>query len=235
MNDDPVSHGLATVRERLAAAEAAAGRAAGSVQLLAVSKTKPIEAVRAAYALGQLDFGENQLQDALPKLDAMAGTPTRWYFIGPVQGNKTRPVAERFDWVLSVDRERVARRLDAQRPVERGPLNVCLQFNVSGEETKSGVTLEDLEPLCAVVNDLPNLALRGLMAIPAPSSDLQVQRASFAAVREAYESLGTAGYALDTLSMGMTDDLEAAVAEGSTMVRIGTAIFGARARPAGAT
>ena len=193
-----------------------------------MSKTFPATAVREAAAGGQRDFGENYLQEALEKLDATADLPLIWHFIGPIQSNKTRPIAERFDWVHTVDREKIVRRLSEQRPETRGPLNVCIEVNVSGEATKSGVAPAAVPALARVVAALPRLRLRGLMAIPEPTADMDLQRQRFATLRELNESLVREGLALDTLSMGMSADLEAAIAEGATMVRVGTAIFGER-------
>lgn len=227
------AEGLQQVRERIRAAEQRYGREPDSVTLLAVSKQQPIEAIRAVAAAGQRRFGENYLQDALPKIEALnsealAGEALEWHFIGPLQSNKTRPVAEHFAWVHSVDRLRIARRLSDQRPDTLLPLNVCLQVNISGEASKSGVEPAELPELAAAVAELPRLRLRGLMAIPAPSEDFAEQRQACARLRACQERLIAAGLALDTLSIGMSDDLEAAIAEGSTLVRIGTAIFGPR-------
>lgn len=222
---------LDAIHHRIRQAEQMVGRAPDSVRLIAVSKTQPPEALIAAYRHGQRAFGENYLQEALAKQDQLAHFDIAWHFIGPLQSNKTRPVAARFDWVHSVDRLKIAERLSEQRPEHLPPLNICLQINVSGEDSKSGVTPEELPALAAAVAGLPRLRLRGLMAIPAPTPDVEQQRAGFRAVREAFELL--AGLGLDTLSMGMSEDLEAAVAEGATLVRIGTAVFGPRspARP----
>lgn len=220
------------LRARIRAACEASGRASGSVALLAVSKTFPAARVLELAALGQRAFGESYLQEALAKIEACAaGRPQRgleWHFIGPVQSNKTRPIAERFDWVHSVDRERIARRLSEQRPAAAGPLNVCVQVNVSGEATKSGCAPDDALALAGLVASLPGLRLRGVMAIPEPTEDPARQRAQCAAVRAVFERLRAAGLEVDTLSMGMSDDLEAAIAEGATMVRVGTALFGGR-------
>ena len=215
------------VLERIHAAERVAGRANGAVALVAVSKTQPAEAIRLAAAAGQLVFGENYLQEALAKQDELTDLPELiWHFIGPIQSNKTRPIAERFDWVHTVDRLRIAERLSQQRPDDRPPLNVCLQVNVSGEASKSGVSLAALPELAAAVAQLPRLRLRGLMTIPAPASGLAKQRMPFRILREAMVALALPG--LDTLSMGMSDDLEAAILEGATLVRVGTALFGPR-------
>ncbi len=225
---------LASARQRLADATARAGRPADSVRLLAVSKTKPAERIREAWRLGQRDFGENYVQEALDKQVALADLPDIvWHFIGPLQSNKTRAVAEHFAWVHSVDREKVARRLNDQRPETLGPLNICLQVNVSDEATKSGARLAELTTLAQVVLDLPRLRLRGLMAIPAPAAGLAAQREPLARLRQAFEDLRARfpEAPLDTLSMGMSDDLEAAVLEGATLVRLGSAIFGSRDTP----
>ena len=196
--------------------------------LLAVSKTKPPEAVRAAIAAGQHAFGENHLQDAMTKVEALAGHNVSWHFIGAVQSNKTRPIATHFNWVHSIEREKTAARLSAQRPADREPLDVCIEVNVSGEESKSGVPPGAVEPLARTIRELPGLRLRGLMAIPRPSEGFDSQRKPFRLLREILDDLNAKGLELDTLSMGMTGDLEAAVAEGATIVRVGTAIFGPR-------
>ncbi|MAF02451.1 MULTISPECIES: YggS family pyridoxal phosphate-dependent enzyme [unclassified Herbaspirillum] len=227
-----IAQHLQHVQQQIAQAAGQAGRVPSSVQLLAVSKTFGPEAVAEAVAAGQRAFGENYLQEALDKIAALPAlvpdTPLEWHFIGPIQSNKTRPIAEHFDWVHSVDRLKIAQRLSEQRPEELGPLNICLQVNISAEASKSGLTPEELPEVAAQVAQLPRLRLRGLMAIPAPSDDMKQQRAAFAAVRGLYEQLRTGGLPLDTLSMGMSADLEAAVAEGATIVRVGSAIFGAR-------
>jgi hypothetical protein len=218
---------LDAVRTRIALAERKAGRPPQSVHLIAVSKTQPSSAVAEAVAAGQRHFGENYLQEALAKQSELANIPDLvWHFIGPIQSNKTAPIAAYFDWVHSVDRLKIAQRLSEQRPEALAPLNICLQVNVSEEASKSGVSLAELPDLAAAVAQLPRLRLRGLMAIPAPSDDPASQRAPFRILRQALENLSLAG--LDTLSMGMSDDLEAAVQEGATFVRIGTAVFGRR-------
>ena len=223
----PIADRVQRVLERIHAAEREAGRANGAVALVAVSKTQPAEAIRLAAAAGQLAFGENYLQEALAKQDALADLPELiWHFIGPIQSNKTRPIAERFDWVHTVDRLRIAERLSQQRPDDKPPLNVCLQVNVSGEASKSGVALAALPELAAAVAQLPRLRLRGLMTIPAPANGLAQQRMPFRILRQAMAGLSLPG--LDTLSMGMSDDLEAAIFEGATLVRVGTALFGPR-------
>jgi PLP dependent protein len=221
---------LQQVRARVAAACRAASRGVDSVTLLAVSKTFGPEAVREAHAAGQADFGENYVQEAVDKIAALADLRAhlRWHFIGPLQSNKTRPVAEQFDWVHSVDRLKTAQRLAEQRPAHLGPLQVCLQVNVSAEASKSGVAPAELPTLAHAVAALPRLRLRGLMAIPEPAAELAAQRAPHAQLRELLQALQRDGLALDTLSMGMSADLEAAVLEGATIVRVGTAIFGER-------
>jgi pyridoxal phosphate enzyme (YggS family) len=213
------------VSSRIQAATEAAHRDKDSVQLLAVSKTKPAEALREAYAAGLRDFGENYLQEALSKQLELADLPLIWHFIGPIQSNKTRAIAEHFDWVHSVDRLKIAQRLSEQRPADLPPLNICIQVNVSGEASKSGCTPADLPALANAIGALPRLKLRGLMAIPEPTEDRAAQDAAFAAVQSLQASLNLP---LDTLSMGMSHDLESAIAQGATWVRIGTALFGAR-------
>lgn len=210
----------------MAAAEAAAGRKPGSVGVIAVSKTHAARSIREAYTTGQRDFGENYLQEALAKQAELSDLDIVWHFIGPIQSNKTRALAAHFDWVHSVDRLKVAERLSEQRSPELAPLNLCIQVNVSGEDSKAGVAPEELPDLAVAVARLPGLRLRGLMAIPAPTDDVTQQRAAFGSLREALASLSIPG--LDTLSMGMSDDLEAAISEGATLVRVGTAIFGPR-------
>ena len=223
-----VGTALNAVRRRIGELERRYHREPGSVALLAVSKTKPPEAVRAAISAGQHAFGENHLQDAMTKVETLSGLGVSWHFIGAVQSNKTRPIAAHFDWVHCIEREKIAKRLSAQRPAGREPLEVCIEVNVSGEETKSGVPPANVESLARMVRDLPGLRLRGLMAIPRPSPDIETQRIPFRQLREILDELNAKGLELDTLSMGMTGDLEAAIAEGATIVRIGTAIFGPR-------
>ena len=228
---------LQAVIDNIVASEHEAGRAAGSVQLLAVSKTFGAESVLEAVQAGQLAFGENYLQEGLDKIRALsAATPTpdqalEWHFIGPIQSNKTRPIAENFDWVHTVEREKIAQRLSDQRPDSLPPLNICLQVNISGEASKSGVAPGELAALARAVADLPKLRLRGLMAIPEPEDDFDQQRAAFARVRELYDMLRADGLALDTLSMGMSGDMRAAILDGATIVRVGCALVGARAYP----
>lgn len=221
---------LAQIEVRIRTAEVCHNREPGSVTLLAVSKTRPVDVIRAAAAAGQRRFGESYLREALEKIGALADLDLEWHFIGPIQSNKTRGIAEHFHWVHSVDRLKVARRLSEQRPETLPPLNVCLQVNISGEASKSGVEPEALPDLARAVAALPRLRLRGLMAIPAPARDAgeEAVRAPFRRLREALEALNRDGLALDTLSMGMSDDFEDAIAEGATLVRIGTELFGAR-------
>lgn len=221
--------GWQAARARIAAAERAAGRASNSVTLLAVSKTFPAEAVREVYALGQRAFGENYVQEAVAKQAALGELPgLEWRLIGPLQSNKAKLAAETFDWVESVDRLKVAERLAAARPADRGPLNVLVQVNASGEASKSGAAPGDAVALARDVSRLPGLTLRGIMGIPEPTPDPARQREQFRALRACFDACKAAGLSVDTLSMGMSADLEAAIAEGATEVRIGTAIFGAR-------
>ncbi len=223
-----VSANLAQVRKRIELACQAVGRASDTVKLLAVSKTMPAQAVREAYAAGQLAFGENYIQEGVDKIAALADLPLEWHCIGPIQSNKTKLVAENFAWVHSIDRLKIAERLSAQRPAHLPPLQVCLQVNVDGGSNKSGVAPEDLLALAQAVAKLPHLQLRGIMTIPEPAETEAEARAVHQQAKRLFDHLKTAGLTLDTLSMGMTADLEAAVAEGSTCVRVGTAIFGAR-------
>jgi pyridoxal phosphate enzyme (YggS family) len=224
-----ISANLQAVKSRITAAAQAAGRDPDGIALLAVSKTFPAEAIREAAAAGQRRFGESHVQEALKKIEALADLDLEWHFIGPLQSNKTRPVAEHFSWVHSVDRMKTAERLSAARGAARVPLQVCIQVNVSGECSKSGIAPGQLSELAGAVACLPHLRLRGLMAIPEPTGDVTLQRRRFAELRELKQGLCARGFDLDTLSMGMSGDLEAAVAEGATLVRVGTAIFGARA------
>jgi pyridoxal phosphate enzyme (YggS family) len=225
-----IADNLQLVRLRLARACEAAARPVESVTLLSVSKTFPASAVREAFGAGERRFGENYVQEAVDKIAALADLRDRieWHLIGPLQSNKTRVVAEQFDWVHSVDRLKLAQRLSDQRPVNAAPLQVCLQVNISGEASKSGLAPAEVGEVARAVAALPRLRLRGLMAIPEPASDLEAQRLPHRALRALLETLRDQGLALDTLSMGMSADLEAAVAEGATLVRVGTAIFGAR-------
>jgi len=223
-----VSANLAQVRKRIELACQAVGRASDTVKLLAVSKTMPAQAVREAYAAGQLAFGENYIQEGVDKIAVLADLPLEWHCIGPIQSNKTKLVAENFAWVHSIDRLKIAERLSAQRPAHLPPLQVCLQVNVDGGSNKSGVAPEDLLALAQAVAKLPHLQLRGIMTIPEPAETEAEARAVHQQAKRLFDHLKTAGLTLDTLSMGMTADLEAAVAEGSTCVRVGTAIFGSR-------
>jgi pyridoxal phosphate enzyme (YggS family) len=223
---------LDAVRARIDDAARRAGRNPADVKLLAVSKTWPAEAVREATIAGQRAFGENYVQEGVDKVEALRALGLEWHFIGPLQSNKTRPVANAFDWVHGIDRLKIAERLSAQRDVHLPPLNVCIQVNVSGEDSKSGVAPGEAVALAQAVAALPRLNLRGLMCIPEPTTDEAVLRARFAVLRGLCEELRGAGLALDTLSMGMSHDLEPAIAEGASIVRVGTAIFGERPRPA---
>jgi pyridoxal phosphate enzyme (YggS family) len=223
-----IAENIAKVGERIREAAQASGRDLDGIGLLAVSKTKPAAAVREAFAAGLRDFGENYLQEALDKQAELSELPLIWHFIGPIQSNKTKPIAEHFAWVHSVDRLKIAQRLSEQRPTGLPPLNICLQVNVSAEASKSGCAPAELAALAQAVSQLPNLRLRGLMAIPEPTDDVAAQRAAFARLRELRDGLPLP---LDTLSMGMSHDLDAAIAEGATWVRIGTALFGARDYP----
>lgn len=219
---------LEQVLQRIRQAETGYGRAANSVKLLAVSKTWPVEALREAIAAGQHAFGENYLQEALGKIEALRDEAIEWHYIGAIQSNKTRDIASHFHWVHSVDRAKIARRLSEQRPAGLPPLNICLQVNISHEESKSGVTPAETLAVAQEIAALPNVRLRGLMAIPEASAEFAEQRAIFRQIRELQEQLIAAGLHLDTLSMGMSGDMEAAIAEGATIVRIGSAIFGQR-------
>ena len=227
-----IAKNLTLVRNSIAAAATQAARDPSSVQLLAVSKTFAADAVIEAADTGQHAFGENYLQEALDKQQAVKALrpdlALEWHFIGPIQSNKTRPIAEHFAWAHTVDREKIARRLSEQRPAGLPPLNICLQVNVSGEASKSGVSPAELPALAQAVVGLPNLKLRGLMTTPEPADDVASQRLPFAQLRELQQQLAAMGMVTDTLSMGMTADLQAAIAEGATIVRVGTAIFGQR-------
>jgi len=223
-----IATNLQAVHDRIERALRLVGRDATEVTLLAVSKTVSAARVLEAFRCGQRAYGENYVQEALAKMDELRDVPLEWHYIGPIQSNKTRAIAERFDWVHSIDRAKIAERLAAARPADRPPLDVCIQVNVSGEATKGGVSPGEELPLAQAIAVLPQLRLRGLMAIPEPTDDIALQRRRYASVRAARDRLVAAGYALDTLSMGMSDDLEAAIAEGATIVRVGTAIFGAR-------
>jgi PLP dependent protein len=223
-----VTENLRKIRDLLANAATSAERDPSSVTLLAVSKKQAEAKILEAAAAGQRDFGENVVQEALPKIEHLAGEDLVWHFIGRVQSNKTRAIAEHFDWVHSIDRLKTAERLSRHRPDDRGPLNVCLQVNVDGESSKAGVNPVDLTDLALAVGALDRLKLRGLMCIPAPHSDFEAQREPFRILRELLAYLAGKGLKLDTLSMGMTSDFRAAIVEGATIVRIGTGIFGER-------
>jgi hypothetical protein len=226
---------MTTIRSRLQAVQArieqaarAAGRSPGDIRLVAVSKTFPVETIRQAHEAGQRDFGENYVQEAVDKIGVLRELSIVWHYIGPIQSNKTRQIAELFSWVHSVDRLRIAQRLAEARPAALGPLEVCIQINVSGEASKSGVAPAEALALAHEVARLSGLRLRGLMTIPEPTDDVALQRSRFAQLRGLKDRIAASGLALDTLSMGMTDDLESAIAEGATMVRVGRAIFGER-------
>lgn len=228
MSDPALASRLAHLQERIAAACATAGRDVAGVRLLAVSKTVPPGRLRQAHALGCTAFGENYVQEALAKQDALRDLALEWHFIGPIQSNKTAAIAQHFDWVHGVERLKIAQRLSDQRPPELPPLKVCVQVNVSGETTKSGCAPAETLALCQQVAALPGLTLRGLMALPAPSTTLVDPHAPFRTLRQLFEQACRAGLGLDTLSMGMSDDFAHAIAEGATMLRIGSALFGGR-------
>lgn len=224
---------IEAVHTRMLQACMTVGRPASAVSLLAVSKTFGPDAVRAAHQAGQLAFGENYIQEAVEKITALRDLPLKWHCIGPIQSNKTRLVAEHFDWVQTVDRLKVAQRLSAQRPAHLPPLQVCIQVNVDGGPSKSGVPPEDALALARAVAALPHLQLRGLMCIPEPTPDFVAACTVFERARGLFDALNQQGFKLDTLSMGMSADLEAAIASGSTLVRVGSAIFGSRSYPEG--
>ena len=223
-----ITANLQAVRERVASAVRAAGRPPGAVGVVAVSKTFAAAAVREAASGGQRDFGENYVTEGVEKIRELASLGLTWHYIGPIQSNKTRLIAEHFHWVHSIDREKIAARLSQSRSARQAELQVCIQVNVSGEASKSGVAPAEVASLARAVAGLPRLKLRGLMAIPEPTPDVGAQRSRFAQLRELRDELNGRGFELDTLSMGMSADLEAAIAEGATMVRVGTAIFGER-------
>ena len=225
---DTVEKALQGVKSRIAAACASAGRDPRDIVLVAVSKTHPASLIAQAYALGQRDFGENYVQEALAKMAAVSMPEIVWHFIGPIQSNKTRAIAERFQWVHSIERLAIAERLSTQRPVALPRLQVCLQINSSGEASKSGCPPREAPTLAHAIAKLPRLELRGLMTVPEPTEDIELQRSRFAALRDLLDRLRAEGLPLDTLSMGMSHDLEQAIETGATMVRIGTAIFGER-------
>lgn len=223
-----IADALDKVRNRIALAAHAANRDPADITLVAVSKTKPVALVRDALDHGQRDFGENYLQDALAKIDALTEREPLWHFIGDIQSNKTRDIASNFSWAHAIDRFKIARRLSDQRPPDLAPLNLCIQVNIDGEASKSGIAPSDVAELADQIVELEHVKLRGLMTIPAPSTDEASQRKPFAALRELMQRINDRGHDLDTLSMGMSADLEAAIAEGATHVRVGTDIFGAR-------
>ena len=230
MND--IASRLLAIKDQIASLTRQAGRAPDDVQLLAVSKTKPIEAIYAAYQAGQRQFGESYVQEAIPKIQLLQTNPDyadiEWHFIGPLQSNKTKPVAEHFDWVHSVDREKIAQRLNEQRPAHLPALNVCLQINISGEQTKSGINADEVFGLAGIISQFPRLKLRGLMTIAENTDDMNIVRDNFLHMQQLFNQLKSQYPSVDTLSMGMTDDMPLAINCGSTMVRIGTAIFGSR-------
>ena len=229
-SQNTIAQNIKSIRSHISDAEKKYSRQPGSVQLLAVSKTRPIEDIRSAFAENQHHFGENYLQDALSKIEHSPDQSIEWHFIGPIQSNKTRQIAQNFSWVHTIDRLKIAQRLSEQRNPEQKPLNVCIQVNTSGENSKSGISIEETLTLAKQINGLPNIQLRGLMTIPASTDDFDLQRQPFRLLRELKDELQSHGIEMDTLSMGMTNDMEAAIAEGSTMVRIGTAIFGERTK-----
>ncbi len=223
-----VTENFRKIQDLLAKAAVDAGRSVGSIRLLAVSKKKPAEAVLEAYSAGQRDFGENFVQEGLEKIAQVDRDDVTWHFIGHLQSNKTKAVAQHFQWVHTIDRLKVARRLSEQRPHHAGDLNVCIEVNIDAEDLKSGASVAEVADLAAAIAELPRLKLRGLMCLPAIRQDVAAQREPFARLRAVMESLNDAGMQLDTLSMGMTADYAAAIQEGATIVRIGTALFGAR-------
>lgn len=223
-----IAHNLALIKERILQAARECGRNPDEIQLLGVSKRFSEADVRSAYEAGVTKFGESYLQEALPKMATLADLDVEWHFIGPIQSNKTRQIAEHFDWVHSIDRYKIAARLSEQRPDKMQPLNACIQVNISMEETKSGIVSDAVKEFASQIASLPRLRLRGLMAIVEKTPDQQRQRAMFAQLKTLFDDLNQHGYKMDTLSMGMTNDLEAAVMEGSTLLRIGTGLFGQR-------
>ena len=226
-----IANNLANVQQRIASAAENAQRDPQTIALLAVSKTKPIEMIEEAYAAGQRCFGENYLQDALPKIEALGELDIEWHYIGRIQSNKTRPIAENFAWVHAIDSVKHAQRLNEQRPDNLPPLNCCIQLNLSGEDSKGGIQPDTLIETATAFNDLPHCRLRGLMTMPDPDSSAEQQQAVFHQLADCLSELSNLGFSVDTLSMGMSGDLEMAITEGSTMVRIGTDIFGARSYP----
>ena len=223
-----IAHNLQTVRQKLSHAAEKSQRNPSDIILLAVSKTQPAQAIEEAYSQGQRHFGENYLQESLEKITQLSGLDIVWHFIGPLQSNKTRPIAENFSWVHSVDRLKIAQRLSAQRSKDSAPLNICIQVNISDESNKSGCSIQELPSLAAQISALPNIALRGLMAIPHATDDLEAQSQAFKEMKILLNALQSDHPEMDTLSMGMSGDMDTAIAQGSTIVRIGTAIFGQR-------
>ena len=223
-----ISSNLSQIGKRISQIERTFQRSAGSVQLLAVSKRKPADMIRAAAACGQISFGENYADEGASKAEELSDLKLEWHYIGHVQSNKTRLISATYDWVQSIDREKIAQRLSTQRPSELPPLNVCLQVNIDGEESKSGCAPDELVTLASHVSSMERLTLRGIMAIPAPQTDVNAQRKVFRRLHTLYQQIRSNHPTVDTLSMGMTADMEAAISEGATMVRIGTAIFGQR-------
>ncbi len=228
MANTAIEQQLTAIKRQLESLETRYGRSENSVRLIAVSKTRSAEEIRAAANCGQFDFGENYVQEAVEKMAQLEDLPLSWHFIGPIQKNKTRTIAQHFDWVHSVDREVIASRLNDQRPEHLTPINVCVQVNIDQEDSKSGAHPDKVIAIARHIDALPRLALQGLMAIPAPQQDFQQQRATFSKIHALLDQLNDAGLGTKTLSMGMSGDFEAAIAEGATMVRIGTAIFGPR-------
>ncbi len=226
--DSTIAGNLSQITNRISQIEQTCQRPAGSVRLLAVSKRKPDEMIRAAAACGQLCFGENYADEGAAKREALSDLILEWHYIGHIQSNKTRLISATYDWVQSIDREKIAQRLSAHRPSDLPPLNVCLQVNIDAEESKSGCTPDDLDALATTVAEMNGLTLRGIMAIPAPQNDINEQRKVFRKLHNLFQEMQSSHPTVDTLSMGMTADMEAAITEGATMVRIGTAIFGQR-------
>ncbi|OOZ40510.1 YggS family pyridoxal phosphate-dependent enzyme [Solemya elarraichensis gill symbiont] len=223
-----ISDNLSTIKERIHTAALSCGRSPDGITLLAVSKKKPAGTIREAWDAGQRRFGENYVQEAIDKIAALHDLPIEWHYIGSIQSNKTRLIAENFDWVHGVDSLRQAHRLSNQRPDELNPLNICLQINISNEESKGGIDMQEAESIATAISSLPGLQLRGLMALPAPTDDLQQQAAIFSQMQQLFVQLNSKGLHLDTLSMGMSNDMEEAIRHGATIVRVGTAIFGQR-------
>lgn len=223
-----IKNNIYSIKSEISKLEKKYHREPGSVELLAVSKTRTAAEVTAAYDAGQKHFGENYLQEALTKIETLKDTDIIWHFIGPIQSNKTRTIAENFTWAHSIDRLKIAQRLNDQRPTSLSPINICIEVNVSAEGSKSGINFSELPDLALAITKLPNLKLRGLMAIPEITDDFNLQQQNFHKVKTAFDNLNRQGFQLDTLSMGMSGDYEAAIAEGATIVRIGTAIFGLR-------